>query len=62
MVGEGWFPVIHHVTKISLGLVFGFNYCLSYTCERTLANAYGYNALSVGMVLLCLGVGEILTM
>ncbi|KAG2101527.1 major facilitator superfamily domain-containing protein [Suillus cothurnatus] len=41
------------------GLVFGFNYCLSYTCERTLANAYGYNALSVGMVLLCLGVGSI---
>ncbi|KAG2065780.1 MFS general substrate transporter [Suillus decipiens] len=41
------------------GLVFGFNYCLSYTCERTLANAYGYDALSVGMVLLCLGVGDI---
>ncbi|KAG1879254.1 major facilitator superfamily domain-containing protein [Suillus subluteus] len=41
------------------GLVFGFNYCLSYTCERTLANAYGYDALSVGMVLLCLGVGSI---
>ncbi|KAG2758056.1 MFS general substrate transporter [Suillus brevipes Sb2] len=41
------------------GLVFGFNYCLSYTCERTLANAYGYNALSVGLVLLCLGIGSV---
>ncbi|KAG2131816.1 major facilitator superfamily domain-containing protein, partial [Suillus clintonianus] len=41
------------------GLVFGFNYCLSYTCERTLANAYGYDALSVGMVLLCLGAGSV---
>ncbi|KAG2060694.1 MFS general substrate transporter [Suillus hirtellus] len=41
------------------GLVFGFNYCLSYTCERTLANAYGYDALSVGLVLLCLGIGSV---
>lgn len=41
------------------GLVFGFNYCLSYTCERTLANVYGYDALSVGLVLLCLGVGSV---
>ncbi|KAG1818699.1 major facilitator superfamily domain-containing protein [Suillus subaureus] len=41
------------------GLVFGFTYCLSYTCARTLANAYDYNALSVGLVLLCLGVGSI---
>ncbi|KAG1743214.1 vacuolar DHA amino acid exporter [Suillus paluster] len=41
------------------GLVFGFNYCLSYTCARTLTNAYGYGALSVGLVLLCQGVGSI---
>ncbi|KAG1873284.1 major facilitator superfamily domain-containing protein [Suillus tomentosus] len=41
------------------GLVFGFNYCLSYTCERTLANVYGYDALSVGLVLLCLGIGSV---
>jgi hypothetical protein len=60
MVSEGWLSVLC-VTKTLLGLVFGFNYCLSYTCERTLANAYGYNALSVGLVLLCLGIGEILT-
>ncbi|KAG1858910.1 MFS general substrate transporter [Suillus subluteus] len=44
---------------IANGLVFGFTYCLSYTCARTLANAYGYNALSVGLVLLCLGIGSI---
>ncbi|KAG2067817.1 MFS general substrate transporter [Suillus decipiens] len=41
------------------GLVFGFSYCLSYTCARTLANGYGYNAFSTGFVLLCLGVGSI---
>ncbi|KAG2130662.1 vacuolar DHA amino acid exporter [Suillus bovinus] len=41
------------------GLIFGFNYCLSYSCERTLANVYGYNALSVGLVLLCLGIGSV---
>ncbi|KAG1745207.1 major facilitator superfamily domain-containing protein [Suillus lakei] len=43
---------------IANGLVFGFSYCLSYTCSRTLANAYGYSAFSIGLVLLCLGVGE----
>lgn len=41
------------------GLVFGFSYCLSYTCARTLANGYGYNAFNTGFVLLCLGVGSI---
>ncbi|KAG2344357.1 MFS general substrate transporter [Suillus weaverae] len=44
---------------IANGLVFGFTYCLSYTCARTLANTYDYNAFSVGLVLLCLGVGSI---
>ncbi|KAG1763587.1 MFS general substrate transporter [Suillus occidentalis] len=43
---------------IANGLVFGFTYCLSYTCARTLANTYDYNALSVGLVLLCLGLGS----
>ncbi|KAG1745209.1 major facilitator superfamily domain-containing protein [Suillus lakei] len=33
----------------SNGLVFAFTYCLSYTCARTLANEYGYNALSIGL-------------
>lgn len=44
---------------IANGLVFGFSYCLSYTCARTLTNGYGYNAFSTGFVLLCLGLGSI---
>ncbi|KAG2343081.1 MFS general substrate transporter [Suillus weaverae] len=44
---------------IANGLVFGFTYCLSYTCSRTLTNAYDYRAFSIGLVLLCLGVGSI---
>ncbi|KAG2128725.1 vacuolar DHA amino acid exporter [Suillus clintonianus] len=44
---------------IANGLVFGFSYCLSYTCARTLANAYDLDAFSIGLVLLCLGVGSI---
>ncbi|KAG2128737.1 vacuolar DHA amino acid exporter [Suillus clintonianus] len=44
---------------IANGLVFGFSYCLSYTCARTLANSYGYSAFTIGLVLLCLGVGSI---
>ncbi|KAG1823574.1 major facilitator superfamily domain-containing protein [Suillus subaureus] len=44
---------------IANGLIFGFTYCLSYTCSRTLANAYDYSAFSIGLVLLCLGVGSI---
>ncbi|KAG2156791.1 vacuolar DHA amino acid exporter [Suillus bovinus] len=44
---------------IANGLIFGFSYCLSYTCARTLANRYGYDACSTGLVLLCLGVGSV---
>ncbi|KAG1823581.1 major facilitator superfamily domain-containing protein [Suillus subaureus] len=44
---------------IANGLIFGFTYCLSYTCSRTLADAYDYSAFSIGLVLLCLGVGSI---
>ena len=40
------------------GLTFGFSYCISYTCSRTLANQYGYDALKIGLVLLAFGVGE----
>ncbi|KIK42718.1 hypothetical protein CY34DRAFT_757045 [Suillus luteus UH-Slu-Lm8-n1] len=47
------------VILIANGLVFGFTYCLSYTCSRTLANAYGYGAFDTGLVLLCLGIGSI---
>lgn len=41
-----------------LGLIFGLSYCIAYTCSRTLANQYGYNALDVGLVLLSFGVGK----
>lgn len=41
-----------------LGLIFGLSYCIAYTCSRTLANQYGYNALKIGLVLLSFGVGE----
>ncbi|KAG1760780.1 major facilitator superfamily domain-containing protein [Suillus occidentalis] len=47
------------VILIANGLVFGFTYCLSYTCSRTLADAYGYGAFDTGLVLLCLGIGSI---
>ncbi|KAG1834710.1 major facilitator superfamily domain-containing protein [Suillus variegatus] len=47
------------VILIANGLVFGFTYCLSYTCSRTLANTYGYKAFPIGLVLLCLGIGSI---
>ncbi|KAF9221509.1 MFS general substrate transporter [Gyrodon lividus] len=39
------------------GLVFAFSYCLSYTCTRTLSSHYDYDALTIGLVLLSLGVG-----
>lgn len=44
---------------IANGLIYGFSYCLSYTCARTLANKYGYHAFDTGFVLLCLGIGSI---
>ncbi|KAM5540918.1 hypothetical protein V8D89_005562 [Ganoderma adspersum] len=42
---------------ISSGLIFGLSYCIAYTCSRTLANQYGYDALKIGLVLLSFGVG-----
>ncbi|KAG2032543.1 hypothetical protein BDR03DRAFT_969898 [Suillus americanus] len=42
------------------GLIFGFSYCLSYTYSRPLANAYAYRVYSIGLVLLCLDVGEVI--
>ncbi|KAG8214705.1 hypothetical protein J3R82DRAFT_9790 [Butyriboletus roseoflavus] len=41
------------------GLVFAFSYSLSYTCTRTLSTYYGYDANSVGLVLLSLGAGSV---
>ncbi|KAG2156817.1 vacuolar DHA amino acid exporter [Suillus bovinus] len=44
---------------IANGLILGFTFCLSYTCARTLADKYGYDAFKTGLVLLCLGVGSV---
>ncbi|TFK81569.1 vacuolar DHA amino acid exporter [Polyporus arcularius HHB13444] len=59
-------PIIHVLRRmnnlvilVTSGLIFGFTYCVSYTCSRTLANTYGYNALQIGLVLLAFGVGSL---
>ncbi|EIW78232.1 MFS general substrate transporter [Coniophora puteana RWD-64-598 SS2] len=41
----------------SSGLLFAFGYSIAYTCARTLADSYGYNAMTTGLVLLTFGVG-----
>ncbi|OCH91100.1 vacuolar DHA amino acid exporter [Obba rivulosa] len=42
------------------GLLYAFGYSILYTCSRTLANEYGYDALKIGLVLLAYGVGSLL--
>ncbi|KAI0028480.1 major facilitator superfamily domain-containing protein [Vararia minispora EC-137] len=42
----------------SNGLSFGFNFCITYTCTRTLEGRYGYDALKTGLVLLAFGMGN----
>ncbi|KAH7915436.1 major facilitator superfamily domain-containing protein [Hygrophoropsis aurantiaca] len=42
----------------SSALVFGFCYSIVYTCARTLASSYNYNALQTGLVLLAFGLGN----
>ncbi|GJE91884.1 MFS general substrate transporter [Phanerochaete sordida] len=42
------------------GLIYGFSYCIAYTCARTLGDKYGYDALKIGLVLLSYGVGSML--
>lgn len=39
------------------GLIFGFSYCIAYTCSRILGDKYGYDALKIGLVLLAYGIG-----
>ncbi|KAI0316274.1 MFS general substrate transporter [Amylostereum chailletii] len=46
------------VIFIGNALIFGFSYCITYTCARTLENLYEYNALQTGLILLSLGVGS----
>lgn len=41
-------------------LLFAFSFSITYTCARTLANKYGYDPLTTGLVLLSFGIGNIL--
>ncbi|PCH40367.1 MFS general substrate transporter [Wolfiporia cocos MD-104 SS10] len=45
------------VILVASGLLFAFNYSITYTASRTLSDKYGYDALKVGLVLLAYGVG-----
>ena len=48
----------YYNSSLHIGLIFGFSYCISYTCARTLEDDYGYNALDTGFVLLAYGIGS----
>ncbi|KAI0351439.1 MFS general substrate transporter [Trametes cingulata] len=59
-------PIIHILRRLnnltiatSSGFIFAFSYSIGYTCSRTLANEYGYNALQIGLALLAFGVGSL---
>ncbi|KAG1748955.1 vacuolar DHA amino acid exporter [Suillus paluster] len=45
------------VILFASGLIFAFNYSISYTCSRTLSEYYDYDALEIGLVLLSYGIG-----
>lgn len=42
------------------GLLFAFGFSITYTCARTLALYYDYDALKTGLVLLSFGIGSML--
>ncbi|KAI6046702.1 vacuolar DHA amino acid exporter [Pisolithus marmoratus] len=44
----------------SSGLLYGLSYSITYTCARTLALYYDYDALKTGLVLLSFGIGSML--
>ncbi|KAH7915438.1 MFS general substrate transporter [Hygrophoropsis aurantiaca] len=44
---------------IPSGLLFAFSFSIAYTCARTLANTYQYDALKTGLVLLAYGIGSV---
>ncbi|KAI0671081.1 MFS general substrate transporter [Trametes maxima] len=59
-------PIIHVLRRMNnltiltaSGLIFAFSYSIAYTCSRTLANEYNYNALQIGLILLSFGVGSL---
>jgi hypothetical protein len=41
------------------GLMYALTYMISYTSARTLSNAYHYDALMIGVILLSYGVGRL---
>ncbi|CAL1713497.1 unnamed protein product [Somion occarium] len=58
-------PVISVVSRpnnvcvlLTSALIFSFGYSVNYTCSRTLADKYGYDALKIGLVLLSYGMGS----
>ncbi|KAI0775515.1 vacuolar DHA amino acid exporter [Trametes elegans] len=60
-------PIIHVLRRMNnltilfaSGLIFAFSYSITFTCSRTLADKYEYNALQIGLVLLAFGVGSLL--
>ncbi|KAJ8597216.1 MFS general substrate transporter [Rhizopogon salebrosus TDB-379] len=42
---------------VASGLQFAFSYSIAYTCARTLAMYYNYDALKIGLVLFAFGMG-----
>ncbi|KAA1473813.1 MFS general substrate transporter [Dentipellis sp. KUC8613] len=44
---------------LSSGMLYGFTYCILYTCVFTLQNKYHYNYLKIGLVMLSFGVGSV---
>ncbi|CDO69278.1 hypothetical protein BN946_scf185042.g180 [Trametes cinnabarina] len=60
-------PIVHVLRRMNnltilfaSGLIFAFSYSIAYTCSRTLADKYDYNAMQIGLVLLAFGIGSLL--
>jgi len=56
-------PVLRLPTNVltrTAALIFAFDCCIPYTCSRTLTDAYNYDALETGLVLLSFGAGSML--
>ncbi|CCL99473.1 uncharacterized protein FIBRA_01491 [Fibroporia radiculosa] len=56
--------VLHRLNNVIIivasALLFAFEFSLTYTASRTLANEYQYDALNIGLVLLAFGAGALL--
>ncbi|KAI0633191.1 major facilitator superfamily domain-containing protein [Trametes polyzona] len=60
-------PIVHILRRLNnvtmflaSGLIFACTYSITYTCARTLANQYGFDALRTGLTLLAFGIGSLL--